>query len=121
MSKDASAKYYQNNKERLQKKLVKDIKVFLKKKKLKSNMDVNNFEKQQYECEKFFHKHNEIWEKVSNIIEKEFNSELVYNKKYLKAEKKINAKKDFLHICTKEIFIDSVYRKDKNYYPKVFL
>ena len=33
MSKDSSAKYYQNNKERLQKKkLVKDIKVFLKKK-----------------------------------------------------------------------------------------
>ena len=33
MSKDSSTKYYQNNKERLQKKkLVKDIKVFLKKK-----------------------------------------------------------------------------------------
>ena len=35
MSKDSSAKYYQNNKERLQK-LVKDTKVFLKKKKKKS-------------------------------------------------------------------------------------
>ena len=33
MSKDWSAKFYQNNKERLQKKLMKDIKVFLKKKK----------------------------------------------------------------------------------------
>ena len=34
MSKDSSAKYYHNNKERLQKKkLVKDIKIFLKKKK----------------------------------------------------------------------------------------
>ena len=33
MCKDSSAKY-QNNKERLQKKLVKDIKVFLKKKKI---------------------------------------------------------------------------------------
>ena len=32
MSKDSLAKYYQNNKERLQKKLVKDIKVFLKEK-----------------------------------------------------------------------------------------
>ena len=31
MSKDSSAKCYQNNKERLQKKIVKDIKVFLKK------------------------------------------------------------------------------------------
>ena len=35
MSKNSSAKYYQDNKERLQKKLVKDIKVFLKKKKKK--------------------------------------------------------------------------------------
>ena len=37
MSKDSSAKYYQNNKERLQKNLVKDIKVFLKKKKKRNN------------------------------------------------------------------------------------
>ena len=33
MSKNLSAKYYQENKERLQKKLEKDIKMFLKKKK----------------------------------------------------------------------------------------
>ena len=42
MSKNLSAKYYQENKERLQKKLVKDIKIFLKKRKKKSdNMFVN--------------------------------------------------------------------------------
>ena len=35
MSKNLSAKYYQENKERLEKKLVKDIKIFLKKKKRK--------------------------------------------------------------------------------------
>ena len=33
MPEDSSAKYYQDNKERLNKKLVKDIKVFQKKKK----------------------------------------------------------------------------------------
>ena len=33
MSKIFSAKYYQENKEKLQKKFVKDIKIFLKKKK----------------------------------------------------------------------------------------
>ena len=38
--------------------------------------------------EKAFDKHNEIWEKVSNISEKEFNNELVYNEKHLKAVKK---------------------------------
>ena len=36
MSKTLSVKYYQENKERLQKKLTKDIKIFLKKKKKKS-------------------------------------------------------------------------------------
>ena len=44
MSKKLSAKYYQENKERLQKKLVKDIKMFLKKKKKK---------KQQYGPERY--------------------------------------------------------------------
>ena len=43
MFKESSGKYYQNNKERLQKVLVKEIKVFLRKKKKKSdNMVVNN-------------------------------------------------------------------------------
>ena len=36
MSKDRSAKYYQNNKERIKKKLVKHIKFFLKRKKKES-------------------------------------------------------------------------------------
>ena len=35
MSKNLSANYYQKNKEKLQKKLVKDTKIFLKKKKKK--------------------------------------------------------------------------------------
>ena len=42
MSKYLSAKYYQENKERLQKELVKDTKIFLKKKKKKSNNIVVN-------------------------------------------------------------------------------
>ena len=40
--------------------------------------------------EKTFDKYNKIWEKVSNIIQNKFNSELIYNRKYLNAEKKIN-------------------------------
>ena len=36
MSKNSSAKCYQGNKERLQKKLVKDIKLFLRKKRKKA-------------------------------------------------------------------------------------
>ena len=43
MSKDSSAKYYQDNIEILQKKLMKDIKVLLKKKKKKrDNMVVSD-------------------------------------------------------------------------------
>ena len=37
MSKNLSAKYYQENKERLQKKLMPDAKIFLKKKRKKSD------------------------------------------------------------------------------------
>ena len=42
MSKDSLAKYYQNNKYRLLKKLVKDIKIFLKKKKKEKDNAVMN-------------------------------------------------------------------------------
>ena len=45
MSKILSTKYYQEGKERLQKKLVKDIEIFLKKKKKKSNNMVLNVTK----------------------------------------------------------------------------
>ena len=45
MSKKLSAKCYEENKERLQKKLVKDIKIFLKMKKKKSNNMVVNVTK----------------------------------------------------------------------------
>ena len=42
MSKDISAKYYRDNKERQQKQLVKDVKVFLKKISKKNYVDMNN-------------------------------------------------------------------------------
>ena len=42
MSKDISAKYYQGNKERQQKQIVKDVKVFLKKISKRNYVDVNN-------------------------------------------------------------------------------
>ena len=45
MFKNLSAKYYQENKERLQKKLAKDFKIFLKKKRRKSNNMVVNVTK----------------------------------------------------------------------------
>ena len=43
------------------------------------------------------------------------NSEPIYNKKYLKAEK------CFQYLYIPVILFDSVHRKDGNYYPKMFL
>ena len=84
--------------------------------------------------DELFEKYNEIWENVRNNIEKEFDSELVYNKKYLKAKlKSYNGKiKTNFHnnkipkevsqfICLSAILIDSVIGTGKNYYPQVFL
>ena len=68
---------------------------------------------------KVFDKFNEIW-KVSNFIKK-INSELVYNKKYIKRENKMNTKESLQCFYIPVMLIDSVYRKDENYYPKVFL
>ena len=72
--------------------------------------------------------------KVNNTINEEFDSELVYNEKYLKAKiksynGKINTnfhnnkipKEDFQCICLSVILIDSIFRKGNNYYPQVFL
>ena len=43
----------------------------------------------------FIGKYMTICKKVKNIIKRIFNSELIYNKKYLKAENKFNAKENF--------------------------
>ena len=59
-----------------------------------------------------------IWEKVSNVIKK-INSELIYNKKYLKAEKRFNTRESFQCFYIPVILLDSVYRKDRNYYPTI--
>ena len=34
-------------------------------------------------------KYNEIWDKASKVIQKGFDSESVYNEKYLKSKKKL--------------------------------
>ena len=51
-----------------------------------------NFDETKYisfliKDDELLEKHNEIWKKVKNSIRKEFDNELVYNEKYLKAKK----------------------------------
>ena len=84
--------------------------------------------------DELFEKYIEIREKVKHSITKEFDSEPVYNEKYLKAyiksyNGKINTnfynnkipKKGSEFICLSVILIHFYSRTDKNYYPQVFL
>ena len=79
-------------------------------------------------------KYNEIWKNVSSIIKKEFDNKPVYNKRYIKTKiKSYNGKMNtnFRNneipkegsqcVCLSVIFSDSVSKKDRNYYPQVFL
>ena len=78
-------------------------------------------------------KHNKIWDKVSNTTKKEFESQHVYNEKYLKTkinfyEGKINTnshgdkvpKERSQRVSLSVILIDSVFRTGKNYHTQVF-
>ena len=84
--------------------------------------------------DEFLEKYNEICEKVKNSTKKQFDSEPVYNEKYLKAKVKsynwkINtnfhnnkiSKEGSQFICLSVILIDSIFRTCRNYYPQVFL
>ena len=78
-------------------------------------------------------KYNNICDKVSADIKKEFARELVYNKFFLKTKIKSHSdevtgfynkdipKADSNHTCLTEISLDSALKKDENYYPQVFL
>ena len=75
-----------------------------------------------------------IWEKVKNSIWKKFDSEPVYNKKYLRTKIKLSCKgkvntnfdnnkilkEGSQFTCLSGKLIDLVYRKDKNFYLKIF-
>ena len=80
-----------------------------------------------------FKKYNETWEKVKNSLKKEFDSEPVYNEKYLKAKMKsyngkINTnfhnnkipREGSQFIGLSVILIDSVVRTGENFYPQLF-
>ena len=77
--------------------------------------------------EKLLEKYNEIWKNISNISKKEFDSKPVCNEKYLITNINTNfhnskiPKEGPQCISVSVILIDSVYRKDKDYYLQVFL
>ena len=69
--------------------------------------------------EDVFGMYMEIWEKGNNIIKK-LTVNLYKVKKYLIAKKTFECCYR-IGIQVPVILIDSVYKKDENYYPKVFL
>ena len=84
--------------------------------------------------DQWLERYNENWEKVKNSLKKEFNSEPVYKKKYLKGKIKSNngkmsknfdnnkiPKEDSQCIFLSVILLYSVFRTGKNYYSHVFL
>ena len=80
-------------------------------------------------------KYSKIWNKIKSLIKKEFNSEPVYNDKYIKTKIKIYNNRvytNFQHnkipkdneycACLSVILLDSVFvNPDKEHYPQIFL
>ena len=86
-----------------------------------------------FEDDDLLEKYNTIWDKVTTISKKEFDSEHVYNKIFLKNKVKSYGdeltdfydneipKVDSNHTCLAIISFDSALSKDENYYPQVLL
>ena len=100
---------------------------------------INDFDETKYmsfliKDDKLLKKYNKFWKKVKNTIDKEFDSDPVYNEKYLKVKiksynGKINTnfhknkmpKEGSQCIYLSVILIDSIFRTGSNYYPQVLL
>ena len=75
-------------------------------------------------------KYNEMWDKIKNLFQKNIDSELVYNDKYIKT--KINLYNTNIYgnktpiesecgTCFSVILLDSIVNVDKKYHPQIFL
>ena len=85
------------------------------------------------EVDDLLEKYNTIWDKVCADIKKEFDSEPVYNRYFLKTKIKSHGnevtdiydkeipKEDSNHTCLAVISLYSACNNDGNYYPEVFL
>ena len=78
---------------------------------------------------KLLKKYNKIWEKISNLMNIEFDSEPVYggNDRYIKTKIKLYGDKTNTNFqgetytCLSLIMLDSVIRANKKYYPQTLL
>ena len=71
--------------------------------------------------EEVLEKYNEIWNKTKNLFGKKFDSEPVYNDKYIKVKmNSYNTNIFKYYICFSVILLDSNVNVDKKYYPQIF-
>ena len=86
------------------------------------------------EDESVYLKHTEIWNKIKDILNVKFHSQLIFDDKYIKNKVKtfnnmINtlflgdeiSKERIHHVCIAATCNDSVLRVDKKNYPQVYL
>ena len=89
------------------------------------------------EDDDFLEKLNTIWDKVSADIKKEFDSEFIYKKNFLKTKikyhgddatdfydketPKVDSKVESNQTCLVVINLDSALKKHENYYLQIFL
>ena len=100
------------------------------------NFDSNKTMSFKVTDNKLVKKYNKIWEKISNLMNIEFDSEPVYgdNDKYIKAKitiygDRVNSnfqgkkvpKENASYKCLLLIMVDSVIRVNKKYYPQTLL
>ena len=86
----------------------------------------------------FLERYTKIWEKISDLIDKKFDSDLVYNNKYINTkirsynnditifhdtDNKNNKlpEKNKAFKCMSLISLDSIIKINKNYYPQTLL
>ena len=90
------------------------------------NFDSNKTMSFKVTDNKLVKKYNKIWEKISNLMNIEFDSEPVYgdNDKYIKAKITICEKvpkENASYKCLLLIMLDSAIRVNKKYYPQTLL
>ena len=89
--------------------------------------------------DEFLERYSKIWEKISDLIDKKFDSDPVYNNKYINTkirsynndimtnfhdiDNKNNKlpEKNKMYKCMSLISLDSIIKIDKKYYPQTFL
>ena len=85
------------------------------------------------EDDSLLEKYNTIWDKISADIKKEFHSDPVYSKEFLKTNilsrgdevtdfyDKETPNVDSNHTCSAAISLDSALKKEENYYSQMLL